>query len=55
MENGQCKKKFPKSFSSITREHYNEYPVYMKRDNDRKISKTVNGKYIDIDNRYVLP
>lgn len=55
MENGKCKKEFPKQFSSVTKENYNGYPVYMRRDNGRTISKTVNGKCIDIDNRYVVP
>ncbi|KAL4101110.1 hypothetical protein QTP88_021130 [Uroleucon formosanum] len=55
MENGKCKKEFPKQFSSVTKENYNGYPVYMRRDNGQTISKTVNGKCIDIDNRYVVP
>ena len=34
MENGTCKKKFPKEFREQTNENVNGYPAYRRRNND---------------------
>lgn len=51
MQNGKCKKEFPKKYSSITHDNVNGYPIYKRQDNGRIVS--VRGS--DLDNRYVVP
>jgi len=51
MENGACKKNFPKEFREETLENINSYPAYRRRNN----GKTVRvGRFV-VDNRYVVP
>ena len=51
MENGTCKKKFPKEFREQTNENVNGYPAYRRRNNGRTVTV---GRYV-VDNRYVVP
>ena len=39
MEDGKCKKDFPKAFNATTIENLNGYPVYKRPNNVRKIKK----------------
>ena len=50
MENGKCKKMFPKDFSPETRFNAEGYPLYRRR---MGVSTEVRGKVMD--NRYVVP
>ena len=51
MKNGDCEKKFPKSFKETTSEVDNSFPEYRRRRNDYSIQK--NG--FTYDNRHVVP
>ena len=55
MEDGKCKKDFPKSFNEVTKENVNGYPVYKRPNNGRVIVKFVKGTKVEVDNRFVLP
>ena len=50
MENGLCKKKFPKDFRLSTTHNENGYPLYRRRP---YTSAVVRG--CTVDNRYVVP
>lgn len=50
MENGQCKKKFPKEFANATDPHNNGYPLYRRRQEE-----TAQVRGITMDNRFVVP
>ena len=49
MENGECKKQFPKQLQAETTTNANGYPLYRRRD------ITVQHNNRDLDNRYVVP
>lgn len=49
MENGECKKQFPKQLQPETVTNANGYPLYRRRD----VSVTVGNR--ELDNRYVVP
>ena len=51
MEDGQCKKKFPKQFRDETAENINGYPAYRRRNNGRTVQ--IGG--LVADNSYVVP
>ena len=51
MEDGQCKKKFPKPFRDETAENINGYPAYRRRNNGRTVQ--IGG--LVADNSYVVP
>lgn len=51
MENGQCKKGYPKDFANNTRINVNGYPLYKRSSNGT--TATV-GRH-DVDNRWVVP
>ena len=51
MEDGQCKKKFPKPFCDKTAENINGYPAYRRRNNGRTVQ--IGG--LVADNSYVVP
>ena len=51
MENGECKKKFPKQFRDETIENVNGYPAYRRRNDGR----TVEVGNLVADNSYVVP
>lgn len=55
MEDGKCKKEFPKSFNEETKENVNAYPLYRQRDNGRTITKRIKGEYVDITNQFIVP
>lgn len=49
MENGECRKQFPKKIQTETVTNGNGYPLYRRRDGIVKV-----GNY-EVDNRYVVP
>ena len=51
MEDGECKKKFPKEFRDETAENINGYPAYRRRNNGRTVQ--IGG--LVADNSYVVP
>ena len=51
MEDGQCRKKFPKPFRDETAENINGYPAYRRRNNGRAVRI---GNLV-ADNSYVVP
>ena len=51
MENGTCKKEFPKNFVAETQENCDGYPRYRRRDNGR-VARV--GQH-ELDNRWVVP
>jgi hypothetical protein len=51
MENGKCKKQYPRKFQYEMVTDVNEYPIYQRRDTRRPI--LVHG--IELDNRWVVP
>ena len=51
MDGDQCKKKFPKRFSEVTKENKNGYPIYQRCDNGVTVTK--NGNVFD--NSRVVP
>lgn len=51
MEDGKCRKRFPKEFRDETMENLNGYPAYRRRNNGR----TVNVGGVVADNRFVVP
>ena len=51
MKDGKCSKKFPKSFSEVTKINDSSYPEYQRRDVDERINR--NG--VALDNRWVVP
>jgi len=51
MENGLCKKGFPKKFQERTEQNHNGYPVYRRRSE----GETIEKKNCSIDNRWVVP
>ena len=51
MEDGKCKKNFPKQFRDETAENVNGYPAYRRRNNGR----TVQIGELVADNSYVVP
>ncbi|CAL0312721.1 unnamed protein product [Lupinus luteus] len=51
MKNGRCKKRFPKNFSTLTRQGSDSYPDYRRR---REEPVTLNRR-VTIDNRWVVP
>ena len=55
MEDGKCKKDFPKSFNEVTKDNVNGYPVYKRPNNRRVILKFVKGAEVEVDNRFVVP
>lgn len=55
MENGKCKKDFPKPYLEETKENVQGYPLYKRPDNNRKIIKKVHGENIEIGNQFVVP
>ena len=50
-----CRKKFPKEFSESTVVNADGYPIYRRRDNGDKVTKTFRGKQATFDNRHVVP
>lgn len=50
MENGACKKKFPKSFNDTTKPNIDGYPVYRRR---RGVQAQVRG--VMMDNQWIVP
>lgn len=50
MENGECKKKFPKGFNETTKQNVNGYPVYQRREG---MYAQVRG--VRMDNRWIVP
>lgn len=55
MRDGVCTKGFPKEFQDVTKENQRGYPLYMRRDNGRAITKTVNRAHVELNNSYVVP
>ncbi|XP_064644732.1 uncharacterized protein LOC135498407 [Lineus longissimus] len=51
MDQGQCTKNYPKTFSETTEQSPDGYPIYRRRDNGEEIDK--NG--VLLDNRWVVP
>jgi len=51
MKNGQCTKKFPKSFVAETHTESNGYPVYRRRQDGRSVVKSS----VQLDNRWIVP
>jgi hypothetical protein len=51
MEEGKCKKKYPRKFQSETMTNVNGYPIYRHRD----MGHTVVVHGIELDNRWVVP
>ncbi|KAH8973324.1 hypothetical protein BDL97_01G040400 [Sphagnum fallax] len=51
MEEGKCKKKYPRKFQSETVTDVNGYPIYRRRDTGHTV--LVHG--IELDNRWVVP
>jgi hypothetical protein len=51
MEEGKCKKQYPRKFESETVMDVNGYPIYWRRD----IGHTVLVHGIELDNRWVVP
>ena len=51
MEDGECKKNFPKPFREETAENVNGYPAYRRRNNGRTVQ--IGG--LVADNSYVVP
>jgi len=54
MENGRCKKNFPKDFCDVTLNPEDGYPVYMRRSPDSGGHTMTLNNHI-IDNRWVVP
>src|SRR5277367_1607241 len=50
MEDGKCKKSFPKKFQELTEHNVDGYPKYRRRD-----GTTVQVRGATMDNRYVVP
>jgi hypothetical protein len=50
MEDGKCKKQYPRKFQSETVTNVNEYPIYRRRDTRRIV--LVHG--VELDNRWVV-
>lgn len=55
MENGKCKKEFPKSFTAETKENMNGYPLYKRRNNEQTSLKIVRGNEVLVDNSFIVP
>jgi hypothetical protein len=55
MEDGLCKKNFPKEFQNATVNCVDGYPIYKRRENNNYIIKTIGHDTIKIDNRWVVP
>jgi len=55
MQDGKCKKDFPKSFIEETKENVNGYPLYRRRDNGTTLTKRINGEYVDVTNQFIVP
>jgi hypothetical protein len=51
MDEGKCKKKYPRKFQSKTMIDVNEYPIYRRKDTRRTL--LVHG--VELDNRWVVP
>ncbi len=51
MEDGKCKKQYPRKFQSETMTDVNGYPIYRRRDTGHTI--LVHG--VELDNRWVVP
>ncbi|CAH9120016.1 unnamed protein product, partial [Cuscuta epithymum] len=51
MVDGKCTKHFPKEWCAETTVDDDGFPIYMRRHNDRRISKNK----VDLDNRFVVP
>jgi acetyltransferase-like isoleucine patch superfamily enzyme len=51
MEEGKCKKQYPREFQSQTMTNVNGYPIYRRRDTGHTV--VVHG--IELDNRWVVP
>jgi hypothetical protein len=51
MEEGKCKKQYPRKFQSETVTDVNRYPIYWRRDTGNTV--VVHG--IELDNRWVVP
>ena len=51
MEDGKCKKDFPKAFSDETYRKENGYPLYRRRDNGRTVERY---RGIVLDNTWVV-
>src|SRR6185312_13933251 len=49
------KKQFPKGFQEKTVVKEDGYPLYKRRYNQRKVSKTIRGRQVEFDNRWVMP
>ncbi|XP_021835604.1 uncharacterized protein [Spinacia oleracea] len=54
MENGVCKRKFPKSFSASTIQGDNSYPIYRRR-GDRPAVPLHENSTTYVDNKWVVP
>ncbi|KAE9524087.1 hypothetical protein AGLY_015452 [Aphis glycines] len=58
MQNGNCIKRFPRPFVADTISGIDGYPLYRRRspdDNGRSIIMKVKGKYVVVDNRWIVP
>ena len=56
MENGRCKKNFPKDFCDETVNPEDSYPVYMRRSPEKGgHTSTLTSNMCTIDNRWVVP
>jgi hypothetical protein len=53
VQNGRCKKKFPKAFAEETTMNEDGYPYYARPNNGRTVSK--NGGTVHLDNRWSIP
>jgi hypothetical protein len=51
MEDGKCKKQYPRKFQSETVTNVNEYPIYRRKDTRHTV--LVHG--VELDNRWVVP
>lgn len=55
MKNGKCTKNFPKPFCPITKENFNGYPVYKRRNDGKRFLTKVNDRLVEMTNEWVVP
>lgn len=55
MKEGKCSKSFPKQYCDNTEIPEDGFITYQRRNNGQTVSKSCNGRSVDVDNQWIVP